>query len=95
MIPPTKPNKIPPKDNLINITSTYPADIEFPSTISNKTRKTTIAVPSLSKLSPSIIVASLLEAPSSFSKATTATGSVAEIMDPYSKLAFQVKLSLY
>eukprot|EP00351_Strombidinopsis_sp_SopsisLIS2011_P002974 CAMPEP_0116876562 /NCGR_PEP_ID=MMETSP0463-20121206/8473_1 /TAXON_ID=181622 /ORGANISM="Strombidinopsis sp, Strain SopsisLIS2011" /LENGTH=69 /DNA_ID=CAMNT_0004523229 /DNA_START=3223 /DNA_END=3432 /DNA_ORIENTATION=- len=59
-----------------------PKVISTPSTNFNTTKKTTIAVPSLSKLSPSIKVANLLEAPSSLSKATTATGSVAETIAP-------------
>jgi len=62
---------------------------------SRRTRNTTIAVPSLRRLSPSIRVASLLEAPSSFKSTTTATGSVAEAIDPNRREASQVKTPVY
>ena len=55
--------------------------------------KITIAVPSFIKLSPSINVAKLFFAPSSFNKATTATGSVALNPVPRSRLAANVQSS--
>lgn len=54
-------------------------------TTSMQTRKNTIAVPSLSIDSPSSKVLNLILVPSSFSKATTATGSVVEIILPITK----------
>ena len=56
------------------------------------TLKTTIAVPSLKSDSPSIRVANLLLTPSSLSRATTATGSVALRIDPKSTASENVKL---
>jgi len=53
----------------------------------------TVAVPSLSRLSPSIKVLSFLEAPSSFSNATTATGSVADTIDPNTREPVNPELS--
>ena len=49
--------------------------------------KRTTAEPSLSRLSPSIIVPSAVSAPRSLSSATTATGSVAETIVPRSQHA--------
>jgi hypothetical protein len=59
----------------------------YPSTMSRTTRNTTIAVPSFRRLSPSIIVESLFDAPNSLRRDTTATGSVAEIIDPNKRAA--------
>ena len=53
-----------------------------PFEISMSTEKMTTAVPSFRRDSPSIVVESETFAPSSRSKATTATGSVAEVMVP-------------
>ena len=49
-----------------------------------------MAVPSFKRLSPSIMVVILLEAPKVLSKDTTATGSVAEMIEPYIKEASQL-----
>lgn len=54
----------------------------LPSAIFKSTKNATIAVPSLSKLSPSIRIVSFFEAPISFINATTAMGSVAEMIEP-------------
>jgi hypothetical protein len=62
-------------------------DYYYPSTMSRTTRNATIAVPSFKRLSPSIMVDSLFEAPNSLSRLTTATGSVAEIIDPNKRAA--------
>ena len=69
-----------------------PADKFSPSANFLSTRKMTKAVPSLNKLSPSISVEILLDTPSSFSRATTATGSVADMIAPKSKQCVIVKL---
>lgn len=55
--------------------------------MSRTTRNATIAVPSFKRLSPSIMVDSLFEAPNSFRRLTTATGSVAEMIDPNKRAA--------
>lgn len=76
------PNNGPPPDNFMNYKATSPEVEDFPSTTSSMTKKTTIAVPSLRRLSPSIRVESYFEAPSSLRSDTTATGSVAEMIAP-------------
>jgi hypothetical protein len=45
-------------------------------------KNVTMAVPSFSKFSPSIIIERLFEAPTDFIKVNTATVSVAEIIAP-------------
>ena len=47
-----------------------------------KTTKKTVPVPSLSKLSPSRSILNVIEVPNSFKRATTATGSVADKIEP-------------
>jgi len=49
----------------------------------------TKVVPSLSEDAPSIRVVSRSDTPSSLSKATTATGSVADKIEPATRAAFQ------
>ena len=56
--------------------------------------KRTTAEPSLSRLSPSIIVPSAVSAPRSLSSATTATGSVAETIVPRSQHALKCQSGL-
>jgi hypothetical protein len=56
-------------------------------------KKITTAVPSFSRLSPSIRVPMDFGAPSYFKSETTATGSVAEITAPKSKQAAQGSVS--
>jgi hypothetical protein len=83
--PLTSPNNTQPPDNLKNFKKTYQCllVVHLSSQQYRKvSKKTTIAVPSFKRLSPSIIVEILLEAPKVLSKATTATGSVADIMEP-------------
>jgi hypothetical protein len=72
----------PPPESIMNFSKIYHAFNSSPCTINYKTAKTTIAVPSFRRLSPSIIVDNYFGAPSSLSSATTATGSVADTMAP-------------
>jgi len=76
------PSKGPPRETLTKFPITSPNDYEFPLTKSIKSVKKSIAVPSFNSDSPSTKVLNLTLAPSSFSKETTATGSVAERTDP-------------
>lgn len=94
-IPAMTPSTNPPIDSRMNSNRIDPKDKDYPSTIFNSTRNTTYAVPSLNKDSPSINVANFLLAPSSFNKATTATGSVADIIAPNSTAASNVNYPLY
>ena len=82
MNPKKSPRRGPKKDMKQNLPMICPKVNSSPSTIYTSTRKSTRAVPSFSRLSPSISVESCLDTPNSLSKATTATGSVAEIMTP-------------
>ena len=68
-----------------------PKNCSAPVTTPISKTKATIAVPSLSKDSPSIMVPSFLLAPSSFNRATTATGSVALTTAPKSIDARTIK----
>ena len=85
--PNTRPSNGPPNDSLMNFMIISQKLYCYPSTMSRTTRNTTIAVPSFKRLSPSIMVESLFEAPNSLSRLTTATGSVAEIIDPNKRAA--------
>ena len=87
----------PPPDNRINFKNISPPErVGTPesgvidSTTYRRIKKRTIAVPSFKRLSPSIMVVILLDAPKVLSKDTTATGSVAEIIEPYIKEASQL-----
>jgi len=80
---PTKiPSKGPPKETLTKLATTPNTVESLPLTISIKSMKNTIAVPSLSKDSPSTSVLNLTVAPNYFKRATTATGSVADSTHP-------------
>mmetsp|Transcript_27665 Transcript_27665/g.95696 ORF Transcript_27665/g.95696 Transcript_27665/m.95696 type:complete len:286 (-) Transcript_27665:315-1172(-) len=89
-----RPKAGPPTASCRNVTMTPPAVTGSAScpasvaaskpTMSLKIRKSTKAEPSFSRLSPSIMVLSLCGAPSVCSTATTATGSVADRMEPSS-----------
>jgi hypothetical protein len=83
MATPTKiPRSGPPNETLTKFVNTPSAVEVYPFAKSIKSMKKTIAVPSFSKDSPSTKVLNLTLAPSSFSKATTATGSVADKTHP-------------
>ena len=76
-----EPTKIPPKVKTIK-SQKVPKNVKsFPFRIDEKTIKKTAAVPSFSKLSPSNSTLNCLLVPISFKSATTATGSVAEIIE--------------
>ena len=66
--------------------ATSPALFSAPFAISFRSEKTTIAVPSFTSDSPSMMCPKRLLAPTSFSSATTATGSVALRMLPSIRL---------
>lgn len=76
--PKITPRRGPPIDVRTKLAITPTNVVEFPFTKSKNNAKKTIAVPSLSKDYPSTKVLNLTLAPNYFSKATTATGSVAE-----------------
>ncbi len=82
MAPITNPKRGPPSDTRMKFPTTPVTDDEFPLARSMKSIKKTIAVPSFNKDSPSTKVLNLTLAPNYFSKATTATGSVAERTHP-------------
>ena len=67
----------------------------FPSHAVKITSNKTIADPSFTSDSPSIKVESVLDAPNSFSKETTATGSVAPKIDPNKKESLNLNPSFY
>lgn len=90
MMPPSRPRMGPPTDSLTNLTIIYPGVNSIPLTRSSKTRKRTNAVPSFSKLSPSIRVESFFDAPNCLRRTTTATGSVADTMDPKRRASVKV-----
>ena len=60
--------------------------LSTPFAISFRSEKTTIAVPSFTRDSPSMMCPRRLLAPTSLSRATTATGSVADKMEPSMRL---------
>lgn len=76
------PKSGPPNELLIIFKLTIAELKDFSLTILIKSEKRTIATPSLSIDSPSISVLRFLLAPNYFNKATTATGSVADKIDP-------------
>lgn len=91
MITPTKiPSKAPPRDTLMKLVITPIAEEELPLARSMKSIKKTIAVPSFNKDYPSTNVLNLTLAPNYLSKATTATGSVAESTHPRVKAWYQL-----
>ena len=95
IIPNIIPKKAPPKESLQNFPKISKPSNSFPLTSSSVTENMTYAVPSLKRLSPSIIVERVLEAPRSFRSETTATGSVAEINAPNIIAASKEKFSSY
>lgn len=76
------PKSGPPNELLIIFKLTIAELKDFSLTILIKSEKRTIATLSLSIDSPSISVLRFLLAPNYFNKATTATGSVADKIDP-------------
>lgn len=86
MIIPTRiPSRAPPRDTLMKFVSTSTAEEELPLARSINSMKKTMAVPSFNKDYPSTNVLNLTLAPNYFSRATTATGSVAERTHPIVK----------
>ena len=84
------PRRAPPNETRTKFPITPTTDVESPLARLINSIKKTIAVPSLSKDYPSTKVLNLTLAPSYFSKATTATGSVAERTHPRVKAWYQV-----
>ena len=87
----TRPNSGPPRASCANCsnagpTAASPCGFSPPAAVvctrSRKMRNNTYAVPSLRRLSPSMMVPRRLDAPTDLSSDTTATGSVAERMEP-------------
>lgn len=76
------PSKGPPIDNLTKFVTTPKAVVSSPLTKPMNSKKNTIAVPSFSKDYPYTKRLNCTLAPNSLSKATTATGSVAERTQP-------------
>ena len=91
--PTIMPNKGPPKETLTKFESTPKADALSPLTKLMKSMKKTMAVPSFSKDSPSTNKLKCTLAPNYFSKATTATGSVADKTHPRVSASFQLRSS--
>ena len=80
------PTRTDPKGTQRKNVATSPAVFCAPLAISLSSEKTTMAVPSLTRLSPSMMCPRRFEAPTSFNRATTATGSVADRMLPSIRL---------
>ena len=91
--PITIPKMGPPIETLTKLTMTPEIVAVYPLTNFIKTIKNTMAVPSLRRDSPSTKVLNLTLAPNSLSKATTATGSVAESTQPKAQASNQVRSS--
>jgi hypothetical protein len=91
--PTAKPRRGPPIEARMKLVITSKAVVDYPFTRLMKSIKKTIAVPSLSSDSPYTKVLNLIVAPSSLSRATTATGSVAESTHPRAQASYQVKSS--
>ena len=72
----------PPKESLKNYSKNPLTENEPSSTHSKNTQKKTVAVASFIKDSPSNSTLNEIAVPISFKRATTATGSVAAIIDP-------------
>lgn len=87
------PSKGPPKETLTKLVSTPKALDALPFAKSIKSIKKTIAVPSFKSDYPSTSVLNLTLAPNYLSKATTATGSVADKTDPKVNAWYQVNYS--
>lgn len=87
------PNKGPPIDIRTKLVTTPSTVALYPLTRLMKSMKKTIAVPSLSSDSPSTRRLNCMLAPSSFNKATTATGSVADSTQPRVQASYQVRSS--
>ena len=91
--PTIMPNKGPPRDTLTKFVSTPKAVALSPFTKLMKSMKKTIAVPSFSKDSPSTNKLKCTLAPNYLSKATTATGSVADKTHPRVNASYQLRSS--
>ena len=91
IIPTAIPSKGPPIDVLRKVTNTAPTVVSYPFTIPKNIMKNTMAVPSFNRDSPSIRVLNLTLAPSSFIRAITATGSVADNIAPNVKASGHVR----
>jgi hypothetical protein len=80
--PKTSPSKGPPNDTLTKLAITPVTVVSSPLTRLIKSIKKTIAVPSFKSDYPSTRILNLTLAPNYLSRATTATGSVAESTHP-------------
>lgn len=85
-----EPKKIPPKVSNKKFKAVPRSVSSSPLRIWEKTMKNTAAVPSLRRLSPSRRTLNCLLVPISLRRATTATGSVAEMMEEKVKAAAQL-----
>ena len=81
-MPMTAPIKMPPAKTETNSIRPSATESVAPPATPIRIVVRTMATPSLSMLSPSTRVSSLFETPSSRKTATTATGSVAELITP-------------
>ena len=93
IIPTNIPRRGPPIETRTKLVTTAKAVVDSPFTKLRKSKKNTIDVPSFSKDSPSTNKLKWTLAPSSFNKATTATGSVAESTHPKAKASYQERSS--
>jgi len=91
--PNTTPRRGPPNDILTKLVTTPTAVAASPLARLKNNMKKTMAVPSLSKDYPSTRRLKCTLAPSSFKRATTATGSVAERTHPRVSASYQERSS--
>ena len=87
--PMAAPSASPPKASCTKNSAMSPELFVAPRYMELNSENTTIAVPSFSSDSPVITIVSFGDAPSSFSSATTATGSVAAQIEPNVMERFQ------